>query len=115
MSLASMGQGVASLRKWLNFTAVSSSTTNTLEIGMAVDENPPTESLLCGALTVPPVAASFFPGISGRIRTRSVPSFSSDVFCLLHPPSLAPDFQRLLSQPEDLWLIETPLVHRVHA
>lgn len=37
------------------------------------------------ALTIPPITASLSPGILGRIRTRSAPRLSSDVFCRLHP------------------------------
>lgn len=85
---------------------------------MATDGGQPAEVSLSGtraalALTVPPVIASLFPGILGRIRTRSVPRLSfSYVFCLLHPH---PWLQSPRSPPEDLWLIETPPVHRVHA
>lgn len=98
-----------------NSTAVSAA--NTPGIFMATRGDRPARLGLHGthaAVTSPPVTASPFPGISGRIRTRPVPSLPY-VFCLLHPPPLAPGLQSLLSGPEDLWLIEMPPVHTVHA
>lgn len=95
MALASMGHGVASFRKCLNFTAVSSSATNTPEIGTAADGDRPAEPPLCGApaaRTSPDRAAGCCIPFSWNFG-QDQDTFCSQrlLFCVLSspPPSLA--------------------------